>query len=103
MDGTGDRAEVFARERPHLLAVAFRILGSEGDAQDVVQESWTRYVRTEVTGIGNVQAWLTTVVTRLCPDLLRRSRELPRRPEDPPRPPGAATTTHRRSRSSPVS
>lgn len=84
MGGAGDRAEAFARERPHLLAVAFRILGSEADAQDVVQEAWTRYVRADGAGIRNVQAWLTTVVTRLCLDLLRRSRELPRRPEDLP-------------------
>jgi len=84
MDGALEQAEVFARERPHLLAVAFRILGSEADAQDVVQEAWTRYVRADTTGIRNAQAWLTTVVTRLCLDLLRRSRELPRRPEDLP-------------------
>lgn len=79
-----DRAAVFQRERPHLLAVAFRILGSDADAQDVVQEAWTRYVRADVDDVRNVQAWLTTVVTRLCLDLLRRSREYPRQPEDLP-------------------
>ncbi|NKZ03455.1 sigma-70 family RNA polymerase sigma factor [Actinomadura latina] len=77
-------AAVFDRERSHLLAVAFRILGSDADAQDVVQEAWTRYARADVGEIRNAQAWLTTVVTRLCLDVLRRSRESPRRPEDLP-------------------
>ncbi|MER7542140.1 sigma-70 family RNA polymerase sigma factor [Actinomadura sp.] len=81
-----DRVAVFDRERRHLLAVAFRILGSDADAQDVVQEAWTRYVRADVDEIRNPQAWLTTVVTRLCLDLLRRSREQPRRPEELPEP-----------------
>ncbi|REE96335.1 sigma-70 family RNA polymerase sigma factor [Thermomonospora umbrina] len=81
---TGRRETDFARERPRLLAVAFGILGSDADAQDVVQEAWTRYADTDVEAIRNVQAWLTTVVTRLCLDLLRRSRELPHRPEELP-------------------
>jgi RNA polymerase sigma factor (sigma-70 family) len=84
MDDSADRVTVFHRERPHLLAVAFRILGSDADAQDVVQDAWTRYVRADVEGVHNVQAWLTTVVTRLCLDLLRRSREYPHEPEDLP-------------------
>lgn len=73
----GERFSAFQRERPHLLAVAFRLLGSEADAQDVVQETWIRYARADVDGIRNVPAWLTTVVTRLCVDLLRRSRDVP--------------------------
>ncbi len=64
--------------------MAFRILGSDADAQDVVQEAWTRYAAVDADGIRNVQAWLTTVVTRLCLDVLRRSREQPRRPEELP-------------------
>lgn len=73
-----EQAVAFAAERPHLLAVAFRILGSEADAQDVVQEAWARYARSDVEDLRNIQAWLTTVVTRLCIDLLRRTREAPR-------------------------
>lgn len=73
----GDRVAVFSRERPHLLAVAFRVLGSDADAQDVVQEAWVRYARSDADKIDNVSAWLTTVVTRLCLDVLRRSREQP--------------------------
>jgi RNA polymerase sigma-70 factor (ECF subfamily) len=52
------------------------------DAQDVVQEAWARYARAHVDDITNLQAWLTTVVTRLCLDLLRRTRERPRPSED---------------------
>ncbi|MGP4018880.1 sigma-70 family RNA polymerase sigma factor [Saccharopolyspora sp. 5N708] len=82
MDGNTDA--VFDRERPHLLAVAFRVLGSDADAQDVVQEAWIRYRRADLEHVGNVAAWLTTVVTRLCLDLLRRSRESPREPAGMP-------------------
>ena len=60
---TDRRADAFADERPHLLAVAFRVLGSDADAQDVVQEAWARYARAELDRITNLQAWLTTVVT----------------------------------------
>jgi RNA polymerase sigma factor (sigma-70 family) len=71
----GERLAVFHRERAHLLAVAFRLLGSEPDAQDVVQEAWIRYAYADLDGVRNIAAWLTTVVTRLCVDLLRRRRE----------------------------
>lgn len=77
-----DQAAVFDRERPHLLALAFRILGSEPDAEDVVQEAWLRFARTDAGDVRNVAAWLTTVVTRLCLDVLRRAREQPREPAD---------------------
>jgi RNA polymerase sigma factor (sigma-70 family) len=70
-----DRIKTFERERPHLLALAFRILGSESDAQDVLQDAWIRYARASTTDVHNVPAWLTTVVTRMCLDLLRRRRE----------------------------
>ncbi|MEW2356797.1 sigma-70 family RNA polymerase sigma factor [Spirillospora sp. NPDC029432] len=79
----GDRQAVYERERPRLLAVAFRILGSDADAQDAVQEAWLRYARADPAEIRNVPAWLTTVVTRLCLDSLRRTREYPR--EEPAR------------------
>jgi RNA polymerase sigma-70 factor (ECF subfamily) len=75
------RVATFEAERPHLRAVAFRILGSDADADDVVQEAWIRYDRTVTTDVRNVSAWLTTVVTRLCVDLLRRRRETPREPD----------------------
>ena len=75
------RVAAFEAERPHLRAVAFRILGADADADDVVQEAWIRYDRTVPADVRNVPAWLTTVVTRLCVDLLRRRRETPREPD----------------------
>jgi RNA polymerase sigma factor (sigma-70 family) len=84
-----DRTGTFRRERAQLLAVAFRILGSDADAQDVVQEVWIRYAGADLTGVHNVAAWLTTVVTRLCLDVLRRSRERPFAPAELPEPAGA--------------
>jgi RNA polymerase sigma factor (sigma-70 family) len=62
----------FEAERPRLTAIAVRILGSEADAGDVVQEAWLRLSRTD--GIDDLPAWLTTVVTRLCLDHLRKRR-----------------------------
>ncbi len=66
-------AEQFEAERPHLQAVAYRMLGSLSEA-DAVQESWLRLRRSDSSGIENLGGWLTTVVARVCLDLLR-SRE----------------------------
>jgi RNA polymerase sigma factor (sigma-70 family) len=60
----------FDAERPRLTAIASRILGSEADADDVVQEAWLRLRRTD--DVDDLPAWLTTVVTRLCLDHLRK-------------------------------
>jgi len=60
----------FDAERPRLTAIAIRILGSGADADDVLQEAWLRLSRTE--NIDDLPAWLTTVVTRLCLDHLRK-------------------------------
>ena len=60
----------FDAERPRLTAIAIRILGSLADADDVLQEAWLRFSRSE--GIDDLPAWLTTVVTRLCLDQLRK-------------------------------
>lgn len=71
-------ARRFETERPQLRAVATRLLGSDADADDVVQEAWLRLGRTDPDGIDNLAAWLTTVVSRLCLDRLRargRARE----------------------------
>jgi RNA polymerase sigma-70 factor (ECF subfamily) len=62
----------FDAERPRLHALATRILGSEADADDVLQEAWLRRSRTDT--VDDLPAWLTTVVTRLCLDLLRKRR-----------------------------
>jgi len=76
----GDSPE-FERHRAHLRAVAYRMLGSVSEAEDAVQESWMRFDRTDITGVENVRAWLTTVVSRVCLDMLRTRTS---RREDPP-------------------
>ncbi len=73
-------AEQFEEHRAHLRAVAYRMLGSASDAEDAVQESWIRLGRTDVSGVENLRAWLTTVVARVCLDLLRTRTS---RREDP--------------------
>ena len=61
------------RERPRLRAVAYRMLGSTGDAEDAVQDAWLRLSRSDARSIDNLSAWLTTVVARLALDRLRSS------------------------------
>src|SRR5437660_1424397 len=67
-------AEQFEGERPHLRAVAYRMLGSLSEADDAVQESWLHLSRSDTSGVENLGGWLTTVVARVCLDMLR-SRE----------------------------
>ena len=64
-------AEQFEQHRAHLRAVAYRMLGSASEAEDAVQESWIRLGRTDVSAVENLRAWLTTVVSRVCLDMLR--------------------------------
>ncbi len=64
-------AERFEASRGHLRAVAFRMLGSTNEADDAVQESWLRLAGTDASGVENLRAWLTTVVARICLDMLR--------------------------------
>lgn len=64
-------AEQFEEHRPHVRAVAYRMLGSVSEAEDAVQEAWIRLSRTDVSGIDNLRGWLTTVVARVCLDMLR--------------------------------
>jgi RNA polymerase sigma factor (sigma-70 family) len=64
----------FEEDRTHLLGVAYRMLGSLVEAEDAVQESWLRLSRDGAAEVGNLTGWLTTVVSRVCLDMLR-SRE----------------------------
>lgn len=64
-------AEQFEAYRTHLRAVAYRMLGSTNEADDAVQEAWLRLSRTDTSGVENLAAWLTTVVGRVCLDMLR--------------------------------
>jgi len=67
-------AEQFEAYRTHLRSVAYRMLGSVSEADDAVQESWLRLSRSDTSGVENLGGWLTTVVARVCLDMLR-SRE----------------------------
>src|SRR3989440_2763489 len=67
-------AERFEENRSHLRAVAYRMLGSPIEADDAVQESWLRLSRSATSGVENLGGWLTTVVARVCLDMLRSRR-----------------------------
>src|SRR5437773_4898562 len=75
-------AERFEAHRAHLRAVAYRMLGSLSDADDAVQEAWLRLSRSETSGIDNIGGWLTTVVARVCLDLLRSRKSRREEPLD---------------------
>src|SRR5262245_52517261 len=65
------RTEEFERHRAHLRAVAYRMLGSPSEADDAVQEAWLRLSRSDTDSVANLAGWLTTVVARVCLDMLR--------------------------------
>ncbi|MBA2718149.1 MAG: RNA polymerase sigma factor SigJ [Chloroflexi bacterium] len=67
-------AERFEANRSHLRGVAFRMLGSMTEADDAVQEAWVRLSRTDTSDVANLRAWLTTVVGRVCLNVLRSRR-----------------------------
>src|SRR3979490_1940060 len=64
-------ANQFEENRPHLRAVAYRMLGSLSEAEDAVQETWLRLSRSDTSAVENLGGWLTTVVARVCLDMLR--------------------------------
>ena len=64
-------AEGFEANRAHLWAVAYRMLGSSSEADDAVQEAWLRLSRSDTSDVQNLRGWLTTVVARVCLDMLR--------------------------------
>jgi RNA polymerase sigma-70 factor (ECF subfamily) len=73
-------AEQFETYRTHLQAVAYRMLGSLSEADDAVQESWLRLSRSDASGVENLGGWLTTVVARVCLDILRSRKSLREEP-----------------------
>jgi RNA polymerase sigma factor (sigma-70 family) len=77
VDEAGPLADRFEVDRPHLRAVAFRILGNVEDADDALQEAWLRLSTTDVGDIGNLTGWLTTVVSRICLNSLRNRQRRP--------------------------
>src|SRR5437899_67983 len=64
-------AEQFEAKRTHLRAVAYRMLGEPSEADDAVQEAWLHLSRADTSGVANLGGWLTTVVARICLDMLR--------------------------------
>jgi RNA polymerase sigma factor (sigma-70 family) len=71
MDQQGWLTELFEQNRPRLRGVAYRMLGSLSEAEDAVQEAWLRLNRIEAGTVENLGGWLTTVVSRVCLDMLR--------------------------------
>ncbi len=71
MDKSDWLAERFGENRSHLRAVAYRMLGSLNEADDAVQEAWLRLSRSDTSGVETLGGWLTTVVARVCLDMLR--------------------------------
>jgi RNA polymerase sigma factor (sigma-70 family) len=72
----------FEQDRAHLRTVAQRILGSPHEADDAVQEAWVRLSRSDTSEVGNLTGWLTTVVSRVCLDMLRARSARPEEPAD---------------------
>src|SRR2546426_4921669 len=71
MDDRGWLATRFEENRTHLKAVAYRMLGSVSEAEDAVQDAWLRLSRSDTSGVENLDGWLTTIVARVCLDMLR--------------------------------
>jgi RNA polymerase sigma-70 factor, ECF subfamily len=86
-------AERFEAHRTHLRAVAYRMLGSLSELDDAVQEAWLRLSRADTTGIDNLAGWLTTVVARVCLDMLRSRQSRREEPFTPDAPEPVATGT----------
>ena len=88
MDESTWLVERFEEHRPRLRAVAYRMLGSASEADDAVQDAWLRLSRADTSGVENLPGWLTTVVARVCLNMLRsrehrREDPLDARPSDP--------------------
>ena len=79
-------ADRFERQRPELRAVAYRILGSLSEADDALQDAWIRLQRTDAQQLDSLEAWLRTVVVRICLNMLRSRRTRSEQPLDGLRP-----------------
>ena len=73
----------FEESRPHLQAVAYRMLGSASQAEDAVQEAWLKLSRSDTRAVENLGGWLTTVIARVCLDMLRTRRSRREQPLTP--------------------
>ena len=84
MDEEKILAASFEADRGHLKRVAYRMLGSAAEAEDAVQEAWLRLSRSDTSAVGNLSGWLTTVVARVCLDMLRARKSRREEPLDLP-------------------
>ncbi|CAN7720290.1 sigma-70 family RNA polymerase sigma factor [Bradyrhizobium sp. LjRoot220] len=96
MDEKKFLAEKFEANRAHLRAVAYRMLGSTAEVDDAVQETWLRLSRTDTSAVENLGGWLTTVVARVCLDMLRSRKSRREEPMGPHVPEPAASDEHER-------
>jgi RNA polymerase sigma-70 factor (ECF subfamily) len=94
MDDREFLAARFDDHRAHLQAVAYRMLGSATEADDAVQEAWVRLSRTDTSDVENLGGWLTTVVGRVCLDMLRSRTARREAPLDDPGLPAGADPAH---------
>jgi RNA polymerase sigma-70 factor (ECF subfamily) len=98
-------AERFEAQRPRLRAVAYRMLGSLSEADDAVQEAWLRLSRSDATSVENLDGWLTTVIARVCLNILhsrRARREEPLGGRSPPATRQLASRARRRARAAAI-
>ena len=84
MDDEKILASRFEADRGHLRRVAYRMLGSATEAEDAVQEAWLRLSRSDTSTVGNLSGWLTTVVARVCLDMLRTRKARREEPLEQP-------------------
>src|SRR6266571_7167721 len=96
MDGKDWPTKRFEENRTHLRSVAYRMLGSLNEADDAVQEAWLRLSRSDTSGVGNLGGWLTTVVARVCLNMLRSRKSRREEPMGPHLPEPAADDGHER-------
>ena len=92
----GFLAEKFEANRAHLRAVAYRMLGSTSEVDDAVQEAWLRLTRSDTSAVENLGGWLTTVVARVCLDMLRARKSRREEPMGPHVPEPVADDAHER-------
>ena len=96
LDQSNFLGEKFEANRTHLRAVAYRMLGSTSEVDDAVQETWLRLSRSDTSAVENLGGWLTTVVARVCLDMLRARKSRREEPMGPHVPEPAAADEHER-------
>src|SRR3954469_11080095 len=94
MDQSNFLGEQFEANRARLRAVAYRMLGSTAEVDDAVQETWLRLSRSDAGAVENLGGWLTTVIARVCLDMLRSRKSRREEPMGPDVPEPAARDEH---------